>query len=54
MGVRRSAHVTPLLVELEWPQIDRLVAKSDCGNVYYLPAKHHARTEVSLRASCES
>ena len=35
MGVRRSAHVTPLLVELEWPQIDMLVAESDCGNVVH-------------------
>ena len=43
MGVRRSAHVTPLLVELEWPQIDMLVAESDCGNVHYLLNNMHAR-----------
>ena len=42
MGVRRSAHVTPLLEELEWPQIDKLVEESDCGNVHYLINNTHA------------
>ena len=36
MGVRRSAHVTPLLAELKWPQMDRLVAESDCGTAHYV------------------
>ena len=42
MGVRRSAHVSPLLEKLEWPQIDRLVDESDCGNVHYLINNAHA------------
>ena len=49
MGVRRSAHVTPLLVELEWPQIDMLVAESDCGNVHYLLNNMHAPQCLSER-----
>ena len=42
MGVRRSAHVTPLLEELRWPLIDRLVSESDCGTVHYLLNNLHA------------
>ena len=49
MGVRRSAHVTPLLEELEWPQIDRLVEESDCGNVHYLINNTHAPKCLSAR-----
>ena len=50
MGVRRSAHVTPLLDELEWPQIDRLVAESDCANVHcYLLNNMHAARCLSER-----
>ena len=49
VGVRRSAHVTPLLVELEWPQIDMLVAESDCSNVHYLLNNMHAPQCLSER-----
>ena len=36
MGVRRSAHVTPLLQELGWQNIDELVKESDCSTLHYL------------------
>ena len=49
MGVRRSAHVTPLLAELEWPRIDRLVAEGDCGVVHYLFNNVHAPKCLSER-----
>ena len=42
MGVRRSAHVTPLLQELGWRNIDELVAESDCGTLHYLLNDPHA------------
>ena len=49
MGVRRSAHVTPLLAELCWPHIDRLVAENDCSTVHYLLNNVHAPKCISER-----
>ena len=46
-GVRRSAHVTPLLRELKWPNIEDLVAERDLGMVHWLITNQHA--PVSLR-----
>ena len=42
MGVRRSAHVTPLLQELGWQNIDELVKESDCSTLHYLLNNSHA------------
>ena len=49
MGARRSAHVTPLLAELHWPHIDRLVAENDCSTVHYLLNNVHAPRCLSER-----
>ena len=46
-GVRRSAHVTPLLRELKWPNIEDLVAERYLGMVHWLITNQHA--PVSLR-----
>ena len=42
MGVSRSAHVTPLLQELGWQNIDELVKESDCSTLHYLLNNPHA------------
>ena len=46
-GARRSAHVTPLLRDLKWPDIDDLIAERDMGLVHWLLTNQHA--PVSLR-----
>ena len=46
-GFRRSAHVTPLLRDLKWPDIDDLIAERDMGIVHWLLTNQHA--PVSLR-----
>ena len=46
-GSRRSAHVTPLLRDLKWPDIDDLIAERDMGMVHWLLTNQHA--PVSLR-----
>ena len=49
MGMRRSAHVTPLLEQLGWPKMDQLVAESDCATVHYLLNNTHAPKCLSER-----
>ena len=46
-GARRSAHVTPLMRELEWPNIDNLIAERDIGITHWLLTNQHA--PLSLR-----
>ena len=55
-GVRRSAHVSPLLADLKWPSLDTLIVERDVAQVHnllYNPQAdgHHAhhRAEVSDR-----
>ena len=35
-GVRRSAHVSPLIADLKWPSLDHLIAERDVSRVHYL------------------
>ena len=46
-GVRRGAHVTPLLREMQWPCSDDLIAERDMDMLHWLLRNQHA--PVSLR-----
>ena len=48
-GVRRSAHVTPLLEELGWPNLEGMVAESDCATMHYVVNNPYAPMCVSQR-----
>ena len=48
-GVRRSAHVTPLLEELGWPNLEGMIAESDCAAMHYLVNCSYAPLCVSQR-----
>ena len=48
-GVRRSAHVTPLLEELGWPNLECMVAESDCTTMHYVVNNPYAPMCVSQR-----
>ena len=46
-GVRRSAHVTPLIRELDWPSIDDLIAERDMGILHWLMKNQHIRRTIT-------
>ena len=48
-GVRRSAHVSPLIADLKWPSIDSLIAERDLAQVHYLLYHPHAPVSLSTR-----
>ena len=45
-GVRRSAHVSPLMAELNWPSFESLVAERDVAQVHYL--LNHPQAPIGL------
>ena len=48
-GVRRSAHVTPLLRELKWPSINDLIAERNMGMLHWVMTSQHAPASLRER-----
>ena len=48
-GVRRSAHVSPLLADLKWPSLDSMIAERDVAQVHYLLNNSQAPTSLTTR-----
>ena len=46
-GVRRSAHVSPLLADLKWPSLDSMIAERDVAQVHYLLYNSQAPTSLT-------